>query len=152
MPPDLRGSLLLRCSFRKLVSIYPRSTCEFGNVGFWGEGKPECLEKPFEIKAWTNSKLNSHTVNSLYCDLYSVLELVSSLVRVCFAGDLTHIIRVSLIVGCPVFLPDRGIAAWLHFFGKCHTLLGPIKGAKNVQNVCYHGYWFVYTCVHFLII
>ena len=36
MPPDLPGSLLLRCSFRKLVSIYwyPRSIPEFGNVAF----------------------------------------------------------------------------------------------------------------------
>lgn len=74
--------------------------------------------------------------------------------RVFFAGDLTHIIRVSLIVGCPVFLPERGIASLLHFVGKsCHTLFGP-KGAKKeenlLQNVCYHRYRFVYTCVHFL--
>ena len=88
MPPDLPGILLLRCSFRKLVSIYPRSTPEFGNVSFWGQSEPECLEKPFEIKAWTNTKLNSYTVNSLYCDLYSNLELVSSLVRVCYTESL----------------------------------------------------------------
>ena len=88
MPPDLPGILLLRCSFRKLVSIYPRSTPEFGNVSFWGQSEPECLEKPFEIKAWTNTKLNSYTVNSLYCDLYSDLELVSSLVRVCYSESL----------------------------------------------------------------
>ena len=53
--------------------------------------------------------------------------------RVCFAGDLSHIIRVSRIVGCPVFLPDHGIAALVPFFGKCHTLLGP-KGAKKAKK------------------
>ena len=56
--------------------------------------------------------------------------------RVCFAGDLTHItcIRVSLIVGCPVFLPDCDIAALLHFFGKCHPLLG-LKGGKKEKKL-----------------
>ena len=78
--------------------------------------------------------------------------------RVCFAGDLTHIIRVSHIVGYPVFLLDHGIAALLPFFGKCHTLLGP-KGAKKEKKhiikrmLSYrHRYRFVYTYVHFLII
>ena len=63
-----------------------------------------------------------------------VLISESVIERVCFAGDLTYIIRVSLIVGCPVFLPDRDIAALLHFFGKCHPLLGP-KGAKKEKKL-----------------
>ena len=50
---------------------------EFGNVAFWGEGKTEYLEKPFEIHVWANSKLNSYTVNSLFRDLYSDLGPVA---------------------------------------------------------------------------
>ena len=69
--------------------------------------------------------------------------------RVCFAGDLTDIIRVSRIVGCPVFLLDHGIAALLPFFGKCHTLLGP-KGAKKEKKTYYKTYVIIGTglCTH----
>ena len=36
---------------------------EFGNVGFWGEGKTRLPgEKPLEAKTLTNSKLNPHFV------------------------------------------------------------------------------------------
>jgi len=35
---------------------------EFGNVGFWGEGKT--VEKPLGAKERTNNKLNPHTLAS----------------------------------------------------------------------------------------